>query len=124
MSKFFLRIASPEREVYSGQIDYLCVDAPDGKIGFMRGALPGIYAVSAGAMDITDDDNKLTIVCGDGILSVEGDTVTALVSSAKALTDEADEGFESRAAREQDYAKARIMSGLYRMKNGDNKKDV
>lgn len=129
MSKFYLRIATPESDFFCGEIEYLSVDTPDGRAGFMRGALPRVAVVSAGYIEISDDGDKKRFDCGDGVLCVDADGVIVVTSyCADSVKDggvTADgENIERTASdREHDYAKARIMSAMYKLKNKDNTDD-
>ena len=42
MSTFELRIVTPDGLFYSGEVEYLSVQTTDGRVGFMRGALPRV----------------------------------------------------------------------------------
>ena len=127
MSKFYLRIATPESDFYSGEIEYLSVDTPDGRAGFMRGALPRVSVVAEGYLEITDECARKRFYCGDGILCVTGDGITLVTSyCADAEKDGAADGKTAERAasdREHGYAKARIMSAMHKLKNKDNADD-
>ncbi len=80
MSKFFLRIATPERDAFSGEVEYLSFDTPRGREGIMRGAIPRIAVVSAGKLEITDCGVKTVLNVGDGLIHVERGGVTVVTS--------------------------------------------
>ena len=113
MSKFYLRIATP-----------------DGRAGFMRGALPRVSVVSAGYLEISDEGMRKRFDCGDGLLCVDGDGVTLITSRCadreQSTAGGADVKNAERAAsdREHDYAKARVMSAVYKLKNKDSSDNV
>ena len=71
MNTFLLKIVTPKRDFYTGEIDYLCIDTPDGKQGFLRGALPRVGVISRGTAEITTSVLKLKAFCGDGIYKVD-----------------------------------------------------
>lgn len=114
MSTFKIHILTPTSDFYSGEIDYMCVDTPDGKVGLMRGALPRVAAVSAGEIDIKTAVLQLKARCGDGFMTVEKDGVTVLVESCAFDGDEPAQADDDRekSMREYKLAKARIATSL------------
>ena len=124
MSTFYLRIATPTREVYSGEVEYLSVNTPTGRAGFMRGAIPRVAVVSEGRIEIksTAVDDKL--LCGDGIMQITPHGVNLLLPYCRHESDAADEqsnlsGAEKKPTdgRNYRYAKARIASSILKMKD-------
>ncbi|MCH5350466.1 MAG: hypothetical protein J1F39_00660, partial [Clostridiales bacterium] len=81
MSTFLLKIVTPSSDFYTGEIDYLCIDTPDGKQGFLSGALPRVGIISRGAIEITTSVLKMRAICGDGIYKVDKSGVLILVDS-------------------------------------------
>ncbi|MCH5165155.1 MAG: hypothetical protein J1G01_02010 [Clostridiales bacterium] len=124
MSTFYLRINTPTREVYSGEVEYLSVNTPTGRAGFMRGALPRIAVVSEGRIEIksTAVDDKLR--CGDGIMQLTSNGVNLLLPYCRHESDETDDdihlsetGKKPTDERNYRYAKARIASSILKMKD-------
>ena len=83
MNSFFLQIATPDRDFFSGEVEYLSVDTPTGREGFMRGALPKIAVLSAGKIEINVDGQKTAFVCSDGIIYVKPDGISLLTGSCR-----------------------------------------
>lgn len=116
MSAFFLRIATPEKDAYSGEVEYLSVSTPCGRAGFMAGALPSVGVLKSGRVDIKSGDGAQTFMCGDGIFRVAKDGVTVITS--RCVFDGEDE-IEQPAdgGRSVDYAKAKIASSILGVKD-------
>lgn len=118
MSTFALRIATPVRDVFSGTVDYVSLNTPDGRAGFLRGALPRVAVLTEGVVEITVGDEKMLMYCADGIYSISAGSMTVITSDcydmaqAQADSDTAEEG----SGRQYEYAKARIASSLIKMK--------
>lgn len=118
MSTFALRIATPARDVFSGNVDYVSVNTHDGRAGFLRGALPRVAVISEGVIEITVGDEKMSIYSTDGILSITADGMIIVASDSYDLAQSQDENalLDDSAGLRYKYAKARIASSLIKMK--------
>lgn len=118
MSTFALRIATPARDVFSGNVDYVSVNTPDGRAGFLRGALPRVAVLSEGVIEITVGDEKISLYTADGIFSITADGMTIVASYSYDLTQAQDDStsLDDNAEMKYKYAKARIASSLIKMK--------
>lgn len=111
---FYVSITTPERNVYSGDIEHLRVNTPEGKIGLLHGALPRVCIISKGDMRIKTAVLDLCAKCGDGVMIVEGDKVKVLTEYC-VFDDEAQETEAAeRAGDPYKLAKAKIASALGR----------
>lgn len=113
-----MRIATPARDVFSGNVDYVSVNTPDGRAGFLRGALPRVAVLSEGVIEITVGDEKISIYSSDGIFSITADGMTIVTSESYDLDNAQDDGVQlgSGVGLQYKYAKARIASSLIKMK--------
>lgn len=118
MSTFALRIATPLHDIFSGMVDYVSVNTPDGRAGFLRGALPRVAVLSEGLIDISVGDEKLSFYASDGIFMLSADGMTVVTSDCCDTSDiqDSDMPTEDNSARQYSYAKARIASALLKMK--------
>lgn len=123
MKTFLVRIATPDCDFYSGAAEYLSVDTPDGRVGFLRGALPRIAVLSRGRIELTDGEGKKIFYCGDGMLRVGADSVTVLTSDCSDSLERLGHGDDDFVRRDvgedRDYrrAKARIVSSVRKMRD-------
>ena len=111
------------RDVFSGMVDYVSVDTPDGRAGFLYGALPRVAVLSEGVIEVTIGEEKIGFYAADGVYSITKDGMTVATSECVG-PDEARDGKESgtKLGKQLDYAKARIASSLIKMK-GKNSVD-
>lgn len=118
MSSFALRIATPVRDVFSGTVDYVSLNTPDGRAGFLYGALPRIAVLSEGVIEVTVGDEKLSLYCADGIFSISSGGMTVITSDCYDMAQSQSDidTFDDGAGRQYEYAKARIASTLIKMK--------
>ncbi len=122
MSAFHLRIVTPSSDFYSGEIEYLSVDTPDGKMGLMKNALPRVALISAGEIDIKSSVIQNKFICGEGLIIVEKSGVTILTEKCRLAGEEeepvtTDEENAIASARELKIAKARIAASMKKMKD-------
>ncbi|MDE6617550.1 MAG: hypothetical protein K2K13_00780 [Clostridiales bacterium] len=117
MSTFALRIATPARDVFSGNVDYVSVNTPDGRAGFLRGALPRVAVLKEGVIEVTVGEEKISLYSTDGIFSITTDGMTVVASDCYDLAQAQDDSaqLDDNAVRYK-YAKARIASSLIKMK--------
>ncbi len=115
MSSFYLRIATPDADRFSGRVEYVSLDTPDGRIGLMRGALARIAVLDAGRIEITDGGTKKIFVCGDGLVRVDAGGVTVLTSKC-GPQDENEDAADKGSVSDLKLAKVAIASSLKKMK--------
>ena len=113
MSTFYLRIATPERDVFTGTVDYVSLNTPQGRAGFLAHALPRVAVLSEGAVEITVNDEKMELYCLDGIFSIDNHGITVITAECN---DVAERDMLQSGAGSNKYAKARIASNLIKMK--------
>ncbi|MCH5162537.1 MAG: hypothetical protein J1G38_03510 [Clostridiales bacterium] len=121
-----MHIVTPSSDFYTGEIEYLCVDTPDGKVGIMHGAISRIAVLSAGCIEIKTPVLEQRAYCGDGLFFVNSDGVTILTEKCRFEGDEEDDAPESEydAASAHAYktAKAQLAATLKHMRElGDEK---
>lgn len=106
-------------------VDYVSVDTPDGRAGFLRGALSRVAVLSAGVIEVTVGDEKIRFACSDGIFCITRDGMTVVTSDCR---DSADEDFDLGGAglsgRQYRYAKARVAASLIKMKSKNIPEDT
>ena len=117
MSTFSLRIVTPERDVFSGTVDYVSVETSDGRAGFLRGALPRVAVLKEGVIEVTVGNEKMGFYAADGVYSIiNGGMIVATSDCYDMSKDSGDAAVDKRADREFDYAKAKIASAMLKIK--------
>lgn len=78
MNTFHLKIVTPASDFYTGDVEYMSADTVDGRIGFMRGALPRVCILSSGVIEIKTSVISQRVLCGEGLILVNADGITVL----------------------------------------------
>lgn len=118
MNTFRLRIVTPASDFYTGDIEYMSADTVDGRIGFMRGALPRVCILSAGVIEIKTSVISQRVLCGDGLISVGRDGITVLSERCRFDGDDedrSDEMYDEHGGRYNEM-KAELAKSFKKMK--------
>lgn len=105
MATFLLDIVTPERKVFSGQVEFVGVKGHDGELGVMANHMPLVTPLKIGPVKIVfEDKSEQLIAVGGGFLEVRGKQVTILAQTAE-LPEEID---IDRALRAKERAEERL----------------
>ncbi len=100
-------LVSPEREVWSGEAEFLIARSEGGDLGVLPGHAPFLGALHHARLVITDADGQTFAAVHGGFVEVFEDAVTVLTSVAE-LAPEID---IDRARRQKGEAEAAINRG-------------
>lgn len=89
MNTFNLKIVAIRRNFYSGPCESLVFTTLDGMMGILANHEPTVYAISAGELRFTINNETQILAVGDGVAHVNGSEVDVLVDFAE-LADEID----------------------------------
>ena len=79
-----LEIVTPERKVYSEDVDFVVVPGSEGEMGFLPGHSPLASSLKIGVLRVTKDGGKpLRIAITGGFVEVMDSRVTVLTSAAE-----------------------------------------
>ena len=78
-----LRILTPVREVFSGEVETVTLTALDGEIGVLPGHAPLLAQLRPGEASVRENGRVRYFALADGFVEVADDTVTALVRAAE-----------------------------------------
>ncbi len=82
MKTFRLTVASPDGNLFDGDVVKLDVRGTEGELAIMAGHVPFVTSVVKGGCAVwTDDDTKRAATIDGGLLSVASDSVTLLAGS-------------------------------------------
>jgi len=112
MAKLFnLKIFTPEREFFSGEVEGVTADAPDGSIMILADHAPFIMPVSIGNIGIKTDGKWESSVNSDGFMEVRNDGVVIFVQACE-HPDEIDihRAEEAKTRAEEQLRQKRSMS--------------
>jgi F-type H+-transporting ATPase subunit epsilon len=86
IGKLHFSLVSPERELYSGQVDQVVVPGVDGQFGVLTQHSAVMTVIKAGAIRIFDGDSERRIYVGGGFADVTADGLTILAEDAVDLS--------------------------------------
>ncbi|MGM0419979.1 MAG: F0F1 ATP synthase subunit epsilon [Bacillota bacterium] len=111
MAKVQLDITTPNRVVYSEQIEMLVARAIDGDIGIMAGHTPMVTALETSVIKIKTGDKEIPVPISDGFLDVKPDKINIIVRTAE-LPEEID---LERARKAKERAERRLREAQSQM---------
>lgn len=82
MAKLHFSLVSPERELFSGDVDHVVVPGATGEFGALALHAPTMSVVQAGTIRILDGSSERRIYVGGGMADVTPDGVTILAEDA------------------------------------------
>jgi len=84
MAKLFnLKILTPEREFFDGDVEGVTADAPDGNVMVLADHAPFIMPVSIGSIGIKIDDKWEKSINSEGFMEVRNDGVVIFVQACE-----------------------------------------
>lgn len=101
-----LEIVTPQKKVFSEDVDFLVAPGADGELGILPGHTPLITSLNVGIMRVEQEGKKYSIVVSGGFMEVRNSKVTVLATAAE-RTDEID---VSRAEAAKKRAEDRLVS--------------
>lgn len=105
MATFLLDIVTPERKVFSGQVNFVGVKGYEGELGIMANHMPLVTPLKIGPVKIVlEDGSEKFVAVGGGFIEVRGKQATILARTAE-LPEEID---IDRALRAKERAEERL----------------
>ncbi len=107
-----LEIVTPEKTVFSDEIDQVSLPTPDGEITILPQHIPLVTQVKPGELTIKRNENFSHFVTGSGFVEITGQTVSILTDLAE-TSDNIDEKKieEARNRAEEAMKQKQAMSG-------------
>ena len=87
MATFHFELASPEKLVFSGEVDQVDVPGSEGDFGVLPGHAPLVTILRPGVMTVFKDGQKIQIVVLGGFAEVGPTGLTVLADMAHAIED-------------------------------------
>lgn len=107
-----LEIVTPEKKVYSDEVDQVTLATPNGQITILPNHIPLITQVKPGELTIKKSNKISHLVTGEGFVEVTGDTVSVMTDLAENY-----EGIDEKAVEE---AKRRAQEALQQKQTMSN----
>lgn len=82
MNKFLLEIITPQRQVFSDQVDMIVAPTSRGAVGVLAHHQPLFSALSEGEIKITTGTKEFFLAIGGGFMEITRSKVSILVSRA------------------------------------------
>jgi F-type H+-transporting ATPase subunit epsilon len=89
MAELTVSIVSADNEVWTGTASMVVARTTEGEIGILPGHEPVLAILSTGEVRVTTGGGPVTANAGDGVLSVEHDTVTIVARNAELVSNQA-----------------------------------
>lgn len=106
MSTFLLEIVTPERQIYSQQVDSLSVRGVEGDLGILAGHIPMVTPLQIAPVSIKASGKTEILAVNGGFVEIRKDKVVILAESAERPSEIDVE--RAKAARER--AEVRLQS--------------
>ncbi|KKR80085.1 MAG: ATP synthase epsilon chain [Candidatus Daviesbacteria bacterium GW2011_GWA1_41_61] len=100
MSQLHLKIVTPEKEIYDGDVDMVTVTTPDGEIGLLPHHVNLMTQIIPGELRIKIGDKVSYMVTGSGLLQMVNNTLiiaTDLAEKPEEIDEKAVEEAKKRA---------------------------
>ena len=132
MTSFALEIVTPERVVYSSQVESVQAPGSEGSFGVLAGHMPLLTSLQVGALCFTEEDgDRVQMAVSGGFAEVGSERVTVLAETAERAeeidtqrADSSRQRAEERLARRHEgevdvvRAQAALSRALNRLKVG------
>ena len=104
-----LQIVTPEREVFSGEVDAVKLPGMDGSFGVLRGHAPMFAGLQAGVLEYDDlDGAQHRMAIGGGFFKIENNVAMVLADSAE----DSNEIDVERARQAESRARSRLAGQM------------
>ena len=94
-------IVTPERQLFSDEVDMVTVPGSDGRMGIMRGHAPLLSTLDIGEIVLHQGNESMHLAISGGVMEVRPDKVTILADTAE----DSDDIDEQRAQEALERAK-------------------
>ncbi|MDH7479802.1 MAG: F0F1 ATP synthase subunit epsilon [Syntrophomonadaceae bacterium] len=78
-----LEIVTPQRKVFSEDVDFLVAPGAEGELGILPNHAPLITSLNIGIMRIQQEGKKFKVVVSGGFMEVRNNKTTVLATSAE-----------------------------------------
>lgn len=102
--ELMLEIVTPEKLVFSGNIEEITLPGTEGEFGVLRGHEAFLTSVEIGEMNFVKEGKKTFYAVNTGYVEVTGSKVTVLIETAE----KSDQIDKERALKAKDSAESRL----------------
>ena len=108
-ANFQLRIVTPEKILYSGDVASLQAPGSEGSFGVLANHAPMVVSLKTGVIDFVEDGDRRHLATSGGFVEVSGEGVSILAETAE-FSDNID---VSRAEASRERSRQRITDSGY-----------
>ena len=108
-ANFQLRIVTPEKILYSGDVVSLQAPGSEGSFGVLASHAPMVVALQTGSLDFVEDGDRRHLATSGGFVEVSGEGVSILAETAE-FSDNID---VARAEASRERSRQRLFDGSY-----------
>jgi F-type H+-transporting ATPase subunit epsilon len=108
-ANFQLRIVTPEKILYSGDVVSLQAPGSEGSFGVLASHAPMVVALQTGSLDFVEDGDRRHLATSGGFVEVSGEGVSILAETAE-FSDNID---VDRAEASRERSRQRLFDGSY-----------
>ena len=108
-ANFQLRIVTPEKILYSGDVVSLQAPGSEGSFGVRASHAPMVVALQTGSLDFVEDGDRRHLATSGGFVEVSGEGVSILAETAE-FSDNID---VDRAEASRERSRQRLFDGSY-----------
>ena len=83
MKKIKFEITTPERNVYSEDVDQVTIPTKEGEITVLPGHIPLVASLVAGELIVVKDKEEISMAVAGGFIEVLSNKITVLADSAE-----------------------------------------
>ena len=102
--ELMLEIVTPEKVVFSGNVEEVTIPGTEGEFGVLRGHASLLSSIEVGELNFTKEGKKAYYAAGTGYAEVTSSKVTVLLETAE-RSDDID---KARAQRAKENAEAKL----------------
>lgn len=113
ISKLHLKIVTPEKEIFDGEVDQVNAYTPDGEIGILPGHVNLMTQVIPGELRIREGNKISLLATGSGLLQVSKDQVSVLTDLAQRAEDIDEKEVEEARKRAEDALEDKLTGEEY-----------
>ena len=108
-ANFQLRVVTPEKILYSGDVVSLQAPGSEGSFGVLASHAPMVVALQTGSLDFVEDGDRRHLATSGGFVEVSGEGVSILAETAE-FSDNID---VDRAEASRERSRQRLFDGSY-----------
>ncbi|MDO8619004.1 MAG: ATP synthase F1 subunit epsilon [Candidatus Daviesbacteria bacterium] len=113
MAKLNLKVVTPEKEIFSGEVDEVVVTTPDGEIGILPNHTNLMSSVVAGEMRIKNGGKTTVMVTGSGLLQVTDNNLSIMTDLAEEAADIDEKAAEEARKRAEQALEQKLTDEEY-----------